>query len=208
MLEVFAWGTPNGRKPLILLEELGVDYKLTPVPLDGTQKEPWFLKINPNGRIPALVDHDEAITLFESGAMMIYIAEKYGQFLPASGAARAATLSWLMFQMGGIGPMFGQFYHFKYSAPEKLPYAIERYQTEAQRLYSVMELQLRDTPYLAGESYTIADMITYPWAYRPSAFALDEQAHPGVMRWIKRMGERPAVQKAMAIEFKKPEEQS
>jgi GST-like protein len=205
MLEIFAWGTPNGRKPLLLLEELGVEYKLTQVPLDGPQKEPWFLKINPNGRIPAMVDHDEEITIFESGAMMIYIAEKYGQFLPESGADRAATLSWLMFQMGGIGPMFGQFYHFKYSAPEKLPYAIERYQTESQRLYGVMELQLSQTPYLAGDTYTIADMITYPWAYRPDAFELDTAAHPGVMRWIETMGARPAVQKAMAIEFKKEE---
>lgn len=203
MIEVFAWGTPNGRKPLILLEELGVEYKLTKVPLDGTQKEPWFLEINPNGRIPAVVDHDEEITVFESGAIMIYLAEKFGKFLPESGADRAVTLSWLMFQMGGIGPMFGQFFHFKHSAPEQLPYAIERYQKESQRLYGVMELSLKDNPYLAGEQYTIADMITYPWVSRPQSFELDEATHPGVMGWIERVGEREAVQKAMGIEFKK-----
>lgn len=202
MIEVFAWGTPNGVKPLILLEELGVEYKLTMVPLDGTQKEEWYLKINPNGRIPAMIDHDEEITIFESGAIMIYLAEKFGKFLPASGAERAAVMSWVMFQMGGIGPMFGQYNHFKWRE-EQIPYALERYKNESQRLYGVLERQLSQTPYLAGENYTIADMITFPWVANPAGYDLDLEAHPGLMAWIERVGGREAMQTVRGIEFKK-----
>lgn len=200
MIEIYAWSTPNGYKPLILLEELGVEYKLTAVPLDGTQKEDWFLEINPNGRIPAMVDRDNGVRVFESGAMMIYMAEKYGRFLADGGAERAAVLSWVMFQMGGVGPMFGQFYHFKYSAPEKIPYAIERYEKESQRLYGVLERQLAETEFLGG-SYSIADMVTYPWVARPQAFGVDLAAMPNVARWLEAVGSRPAVERVMGIAF-------
>ena len=205
MIDLYAWGTPNGRKPLILLEETGLDYNLIPVPLDGTQKEPWFTAINPNGRIPAMIDRDTDITVFESGAMMIYIAEKAGHFLPTEGQARAATLGWLMFQMGGIGPMFGQYFHFNHSAPEKLPYAIQRYRDESLRLLTVMNQQLAETEYLAGDDYTIADMITYPWVYNPSFLEPEAKELSHVMRWIETIKARPAVARAMEIEFKKPD---
>ncbi len=199
MIDLYTWRTPNGRKPLILLEETGLPYNLIPVPLDGTQKEPWFTAINPNGRIPAMIDRETDITVFESGAMMIYMAEKTGQFLPTAGQARADTLSWLMYQMGGIGPMFGQFYHFQHSAPEKLPYAIQRYKDESRRLLTVMDGRLAEAEYLAGAEYTIADMITYPWVNNLSFLepAAGEFAH--VMRWVETLKARPAVQRAMEM---------
>jgi GST-like protein len=145
------------------------------------------------------------VTVFESGAMMIYLAEKAGQFLPTAGQARAATLSWLMYQMGGIGPMFGQFSHFSHSAPEKLPYAIKRYRDESLRLLTIMDKHLAQSEYLAGDDYTIADMITYPWVYRPDSLEPDEGALTHVRRWIEIIKARPAVEKAMSIEIKKPD---
>ncbi len=203
-MKLYAWGTPNGRKPLIMLEELGVDYELIQVPLSGDQHKPEFLALNPNGKIPVLVDpgadNGRDLVLFESGAILIYLAEKHGKFLPPSGAARAATLQWLMFQMAGVGPMFGQFFHFTYSAAEKIPYAIGRYEQEVRRLYGVLEDRLGEAPYLAGE-YSIADMATWPWACNPANFGLSLDRMPNVKRWVEAIGARPAAQKAAQIQF-------
>jgi GSH-dependent disulfide-bond oxidoreductase len=199
MIELYTWRTPNGRKPIILLEETGLPYTVIPVPLDGTQKEAWFTAINPNGRIPALIDRETNVTVFESGAMMIYLAEKVGQFLPTAVQARADTLAWLMFQMAGIGPMMGQYYHFNHSAPEKLPYAITRYKEESRRLMSVLNSRLAQATYLAGDEYTIADMITYPWITKPTVWETSEGEFAHVSRWVALVASRPAVQRAMAL---------
>jgi len=205
-MKLYAWGTPNGRKPLIMLEELGVDYQLIPVPLDGAQHTPEFRAINPNGKIPALVDPgaDEGrdLAIFESGAILIYLAEKYFKFLPASGAARAHTLQWLMFQMAGVGPMFGQYYHFVNSAKEPIPYAIDRYRKEVARLFGVMDQHLSASEFLAGD-YSIADMATWPWVHDPESFEVNLDEIPNVKRWIETIGERPAVRKAVSISFSK-----
>lgn len=205
MLDIYLWTTPNGRKPLILLEELDADYQCKWIPLDGSQHEADFLAINPNGKIPALVDHDEkpVATIIESGAILIYLAEKYGRFLPDSGAARGEVLGWLMWQMGGIGPMFGQYYHFKHAAPDPIPYALTRYKDEVRRLYQVMDKRLAEQRFLGGDAYTIADMATFPWVYMPDQFELSLDDFPHVRRWVMAIMERPAVNRAMA---KKPAE--
>ena len=217
MIDMYLWTTPNGRKPLIMLEETGMAYTLKPVRLNGEQKSPEFLRINPNGRIPAIVDRtenpsggnagndvldsdvgDDDVIVFESGAILIYLAEKSGQFLPAGGQERAAVMEWLMFQMSGVGPIFGQLGHFKRSAPEQIPYAIERFENEVKRLYSVMDTRLGEAAYLAGE-YSIADMATYPWANSPGYLGLSLDPYPNVKRWLAEVGDRPAVQRAMSI---------
>ncbi|MEM7798821.1 MAG: glutathione S-transferase N-terminal domain-containing protein [Chloroflexota bacterium] len=201
MIKLYLWTTPNGRKPLILLEELGVPYEMIPIRLNGQQKTPEYLAINPNGRIPSMIDEPEdgePITVFESGAIMIYLAEKYGQFLPSAEPARSTVIQWVMFQMGGIGPMLGQYYHFK-NASENLPYAINRYLNETERLYGVLEIRLSEAEYLGGDDYSIADMITYPWVYRTSNFGFEADKFPNVERWIKALAARPAVEKAMNI---------
>ena len=166
MITLHTWTTPNGRKISIALEEMGLPYEVKPVNIGANaQFEPNFLAISPNNKIPAIVDHDApggAVTLFESGAILLHLAERTGRFLPASGAARAATLEWLFWQVGGVGPMFGQLGYFALRAPEKLPAAIERFREEALRLLGVMEKRLAAAPYLGGE-YSIADMATYPW---------------------------------------------
>lgn len=166
MLTLYTWGTPNGRKLSILLAELGLEHHVQPINiLTGEQNTPAFRAINPNGKIPALVDSDgpdgQPISVFESAAIMIYLAEKHQRFLPASGAERYAVLQWLMFQMGGFGPMLGQAHHFLRFAPEPVPYAIERYRNEARRLYTVLDNQLAGRDYVAGD-YSIADMALYP----------------------------------------------
>jgi GST-like protein len=205
MIEIWTWPTPNGMKVHIAAEELGLPYRIVPVAIGrGEQFKPEFLAINPNHRIPAIVDPDgpggERLTLFESGAILIYLAEKAGRLIPADPADRYTCLQWLMFQMGGVGPMFGQFNHFATYAPEKIPYAIDRYQNEAQRLTRVLEKRLSAAPFLAGEEYSIADIATFPWirsAARRGNLNLDPT--PAVANWMEVIEARPAVQRGLAI---------
>jgi GST-like protein len=199
MIDVYSWATPNGHKVHIMLEETGLAYRAHPVDIGaGDQFKPEFLKISPNNKIPAIVDSDgpggKPISLFESGAILVYLAEKTGKFLPADPAERYATLEWLMFQMGGVGPMLGQAHHFRLYAPEKIEYAINRYTNEAKRLYNVMETP-RATEYLAGDTYTIADIATFPWtrSWQNQGIVLDEL--PNVKRWHEAIAARPAVQR-------------
>ncbi len=204
MIEVWTWPTPNGQKVHIAVEELGIPYTVVPVAIaKGEQFKPEFLAINPNHRIPAIVDDDGPggrFTLFESGAILIYLAEKAGKLIPGDAAARYLCLQWLMFQMGGIGPMFGQFNHFAVYAPEQIPYAIERYGKEAARLVRVLEKRLAEADYLAGREYSIADIATFPWirsALRRDMISFDEA--PGVARWFETIEARPAVARGLAV---------
>jgi GSH-dependent disulfide-bond oxidoreductase len=205
MIELYVWGTPNGRKPMIMLEETGLPYRSHPVNIGkGDQFKPEFVKINPNSKIPAMIDGDgpggKPVRVFESGAMLIYLGEKTGKFYPSEPRARIETLEWLMFQMGGVGPMFGQAHHFLRQAPEQIPYAQERYVKEVRRLYGVMNARLGEAACLAGD-YSIADMATYPWVarYEWHKVALDE--FPNVERWFKAISARPAVARAMGVQF-------
>jgi GST-like protein len=201
MLQLHTWGTPNGYKPLILLHELAEDFELFPVNLrENAQKSPEYLKINPNGKIPALVDTTAKVTLFESGAILWYLASKYGQFLPVDGQPRASAMSWLFFQVGGVGPMCGQAYHFR-NLKEPLPYATERFTSEVKRLFGVLEGRLKVCPYLAGEEYSIADMAMWPWLRTPENFGVSWAEFPSTRAWFDRVGERAAVKKAIATEF-------
>ena len=198
MLDLYTWTTPNGIKPLILLEELGMEYETHWVNIGkGQQFEEDYVRVNPNAKIPALVD--DVTTVFESGAILIYLAEKAGKFLPKSGQERASTLSWLFFQVGGIGPMFGQLGWFL-RASHKDPFAIERYKKETERLYAVLDKRLSQAPYLANE-YSIADMATFGWAKGYDHLEITPESIPNVKKWIDRIAERPAVQRALA---KKP----
>jgi GSH-dependent disulfide-bond oxidoreductase len=203
MIDLYLWTTPNGYKPLIMLEELGTDYKMHPINIGkGEQFGSDFLLINPNGKIPAIVDGagtPDEVVVFESGAILIYLAEKFGRFLPTSGQARATTITWLMFQMGGIGPMFGQLGHFM-NAKEKIEYAINRYRTETERLYGVLDKRLGEERYLAGE-YSIADMATAPWANAMDRFNIPREKFPNVVRWLDEVKARPAVAKAMSVKL-------
>ncbi len=167
MIDLYTWTTPNGRKISIMLEEIGLPYQVISIDITkGRQHEADFLKISPNAKIPAIVDHDAGISLMESGAILIYLAEKTGKFLPGKGEARARTIEWLMFQMGGVGPMLGQTHHFVKFKPDVSEYATDRFSKEATRLYAVMDKRLADTPYLAGIEYSIADIATLPWVSR------------------------------------------
>lgn len=203
MIDLYTWGTPNGRKVSILLEELGVPYRTHAIDITkGDQFSPDFVAINPNSKIPAIIDQDgpggSPLTVFESGAILIYLAEKTGRFLPTEPRGRAAVLEWLMFQMGGIGPMFGQTHHFRRFAPEQVPYAIERYTKETRRLYGVLDARLAAAEYVAGE-YSIADMAIYPWTMRWEWQGIDLAELPNVSRWMAALAERPAVAKGMAV---------
>lgn len=196
MLEVYTWTTPNGIKPLILLEELGIPYETRWIDIGkGRQHEPGFLAVNPNAKIPALVDGE--LRIFESGAILIHLAEKHGRFLAASGQARLDALSWLFFQVGGVGPMFGQLGHFL-RASEQLPYAIDRYKKESERLYGVLNERLTGRDYLAGE-YSIADIATVGWAGAHGFLGISIAAYPHVQAWLERLEARPAVQRARAL---------
>jgi GST-like protein len=203
MIDLYTWTTPNGRKVSILLEELALSYTVHPVNIaQGEQHTPEYVAINPNGRIPALIDRDgpggQALTVFESGAILIYLAEKTGRFLPREPRPRYAVLQWLMVQMGGVGPMFGQNHHFRRSAPEPVPYALERYAKETERLYGVLDGRLAAAPYLAGE-YSIADMATYPWVARHEWHKVELARYPHVRRWYEEIGRRPAVVRGMDV---------
>ncbi|ABB09150.1 glutathione binding-like protein [Burkholderia lata] len=204
MIDVYSWATPNGHKVHIMLEETGLAYRVHPVDIGaGDQFKPEFLTISPNNKIPAIVDPDgpggQPISLFESGAILIYLAEKTGKFLPTDPAARYATLEWLMFQMGGVGPMLGQAHHFRLYAPEKIEYAVNRYTNEARRLYNVMDKRLGESEYLAGDAYTIADIATFPWtrSWQNQGIVLDEL--PNVKRWYDAIAARPAVQRGVEV---------
>ena len=196
MLQVHTWTTPNGLKPLILLEELGLPYDTRWVDLGkGQQHDAGFLRINPNGKIPVLVD--DGVPIFESDAILVHLAEKTGRFLAPSGRARTDAFAWLFFQVGGIGPIFGQLGHFR-NAPEKIPYAIDRYKKETERLYGVLEKRLAKVDYLAGE-YGIADMATVGWAGSMSRLGIGPGPFPNVAKWLDRVSARPAVQRARAL---------
>ncbi len=200
MIDLYTAPTPNGWKVSILLEETGLPYTVHPIRLhEGQQKEPWFLKINPNARIPAIVDRDNGdFAVFESGAILIYLAEKTGRFLPTDPKKRSEVIQWLMFQMAGIGPMQGQAHVFFRYAPEPIPYAIERYQKETARLYRVLDTRLADRDYLAGD-YSIADIAAWPWVrlHPWAGVAIDDM--PNLGAWLDRIAERPAVQKGIGV---------
>lgn len=199
MIDLYTFTTPNGRKASIMLEEVELPYTVHVIDITkGDQFTPEYIAINPNSKIPAIVDQDTGMTVFESGAILIYLAEKAGKLLPTESVKRFQVLEWLMFQMGGVGPMFGQLNHFKRFAPEKIPYAIDRYEKETLRLYSVMDNQLAANEYLAGD-YSIADVATFPWvaAYPFQGLTLDH--HPHLKRWYETLSVRPAVEKGMKV---------
>lgn len=199
MIDLYTFTTPNGRKASIMLEELGLDYEVHKIDISkGEQFTPEFVAINPNSKIPAIVDRDTEITVFESGAILIYLAEKTDKLLPKDTKNKFQVIEWLMFQMGSVGPMFGQYNHFNRYAPEKIPYAIERYKKETLRLYGVLDQQLTDKEYIC-DTYSIADIATFPWiaAYPSMELTLDN--HPHLQQWVERMEQRPAVQKGMNI---------
>ena len=198
MIELYYWPTPNGHKITLFLEEIGVPYRIVPVDIaKGEQFKPEFLAFSPNNRMPAIIDREpadrgEPITVFESGAILIYLAEKTGQFLPKS------VLEWLCWQIGGLGPMAGQNHHFNHYAPEKLPYAIERYVKETNRLYGVMDRRLAQHPYLGGADYSIADMAAYPWIVPWQLQSQDLAKFPALKAWFEKIAARPATQRAYA----------
>ncbi len=203
MIDLYYWPTPNGHKVTIFLEETGLDYKIVPVNIGkGEQFTPEFLKISPNNRMPAMVDHNgpggKPLALFESGAILIYLGEKTGKFLSTEPHAKYTTIQWVMFQMGGVGPMFGQRGHFMRAAPEKIPYAIERYTNESRRLLNVMEKRLGEAEYLAGD-YSIADMATFPWVVGTRREPEQLESRPNFTRWLDAISERPAVKRGLAV---------
>jgi GSH-dependent disulfide-bond oxidoreductase len=204
MIDVYSWATPNGHKIHIMLEELGLEYKAIPIDIgNGDQFTPEFLAISPNNKIPAIVDSDgpdgKPLALFESGAILFYLAEKTGKFLPSDPVGRYTTMEWLMFQMGGVGPMLGQAHHFRIYAPEQIEYAVNRYSNEARRLYNVMDKRLAVTQFLAGNEYSIADIATFPWtrSWKNQGIELDE--FPNVKRWFDVISSRPAVIRGVEV---------
>ena len=203
MIDLYYWPTPNGWKLTILFEELGIPYNVIPVDINkGEQFEQDFLTIAPNNRMPAVVDSEGAdsapLSLFESGAIMLHYADKHGRFIPADERGRAEVLQWLFFQMGNVGPMLGQCHHFRNYAPEKLPYAIERYVNETSRLYRVVNKRLADRDWVAGD-YSIADMAVWPWTARHNWQEIDLNEFPNVRRWYMTMLDRPAVKRGWNV---------
>ncbi|QRN99445.1 glutathione S-transferase N-terminal domain-containing protein [Archangium violaceum] len=200
MIDLYTWATPNGWKVSVTLEELGLPYTVHPVDIGkGVQKQPWFLKINPNGRIPAIVDREEAdFAVFESGAIMLYLAEKAGKLLPADRKGRSRVTQWLMFQMAGVGPMQGQANVFFRYFPEKIPAAIERYQNETRRLYTVLDTRLGESEYLAGD-YSIADIANWAWVRIHGWAGVSVDGLPNLQRWLAAIEQRPAAQKGVTV---------
>lgn len=208
MIDLYYWTTPNGHKISIFLEEAGLPYDVHPINISqNDQFKPEFLKISPNNKIPAIVDHEPAdggapLSLFESGAILLYLAEKTGQFLPKDLRGRQLALQWLFWQMGGLGPMAGQNHHFSQFAPEKIPYAIKRYIDETARLYGVLDKQLADHDFVAGSEYSIADMAIYPWIVSHKWQSQKLEDFPNVLRWFNHIKDRPATVKAYALAAK------
>jgi GST-like protein len=203
MIDLYTWSTPNGRKASIMLEETGLPYAVHRINIgQSDQFKPEFLAISPNNKIPVIADSEgpdgAPYSLFESGAILIYLAEKAGKLMPAVPAVRYRVLQWLMFQMGGVGPMFGQAHHFLRFAKEKIPYAMRRYSDETARLYRVLDKQLSDHEYLADD-YSIADIATYPWVARHEWQQIDLATYPNVKRWFDAISARPAVQRGMKV---------
>ena len=205
MIELYTWSTPNGRKVSIMLEECALPYNVHKINI-GTNREqftPEYLKINPNGKIPSIVDPDgpegKPYSMMESGAILIYLAAKTRKFMPNSERGKYDVLQWLMFQMGSVGPMFGQAHHFMRAKKDEVPYGSERYGNEAKRLYGVMDRQLEANEYLSGREYTIADIATYPWVARHEWHRVDLGQFPRVKRWYDAIGARPAVAKGMSV---------
>ncbi|HET7866957.1 MAG TPA: glutathione binding-like protein [Burkholderiaceae bacterium] len=204
MIEVYSWATPNGHKVHIMLEECGLPYRVHAVDIGaGDQFKPDFLAISPNNKIPAIIDPDgpdgQPMSLFESGAILLYLAGKTGKFLPASIRGKYEVLQWLMFQMGGVGPMLGQTHHFRIYAPEKLEYPINRYTNEARRLYGVMNKQLAKHKYIAGGEYSIADIAIFPWLRSWRNQGIDWNDYPHLKGWFDELGARPAVQRGVEV---------
>jgi len=204
MIEVYSWATPNGHKVHIMLEECGLPYRAHAVDIGaGDQFKPEFLAISPNNKIPAITDPDgpggQPIHLFESGAILLYLAAKTGRFLPDDLAAKYEVLQWLMFQMGSVGPMLGQAHHFRIYAPEKIPYAVERYTNEAKRLYGVMNKRLAKSKYIGGPEYGIADMAIFPWLRSWKNQGIDWVDHPHLKGWFDEIAARPAVQRGVEV---------
>jgi GST-like protein len=204
MMEVYSWATPNGHKVHVMLEECGLAYRAIPVDIgSGAQFAPEFLAISPNNKIPAIVDPDgpdgAPISLFESGAILLYLAAKTGRFLPADLRGRYRTLEWLMFQMGSVGPMLGQTHHFRLYAPEKIPYAIDRYSNEAKRIYGVLDTRLKASEFVAADEYTIADIAIFPWLRSWQNQGIDWADFPYVKAWFDRIAARPAVQRGVQV---------
>lgn len=215
MIDVYSWATPNGHKVHIMLEEcgyrLGRDWQAIPVNIStGDQFKPEFLAISPNNKIPALTDPNgpdgKPISLFESGAILMYLAAKTGKFLPRSDRKKFEVLQWLMFQMGGVGPMLGQTHHFRLYAPEKIEYAVNRYTNETKRLYGVMDKQLSGNKFIAGNQYTIADMAIFPWLRSWQNQGIDWADYPHLKAWFDAIAERPAVKRGVAVlsDLRKP----
>jgi len=211
MIDLHYWPTPNGWKVSIALEEMALDYRVIPVNIGrGEQFSPEFLAISPNNRMPAIVDHDPAdgaapISVFETGAILIYLAEKTGKFLPSDLRGRTQVIEWLMWQMGGMGPMFGQAGHFRFYAPQQIAYARERYDNEMHRLYGVLDRRLEGREFIAGD-YSIADMACWPWVITYKSQEVDLDAYPNVKRWYKSLQQRPALRRGYDVgrEFGRP----
>jgi GSH-dependent disulfide-bond oxidoreductase len=204
VIDLYTWGTPNGRKVSVMLEECGLAYNVHPIDIGkGDQFKPEFVAIDPNSKIPAIVDTEgpdgKPFSLFESGAILIYLSGKTGKFLPAATSGKYVALQWLMFQMGGVGPFFGQVHHFLRAAKEPVPYAIDRYVKEKDRLYGVLDKRLGAAKNLAGDEYTIADIATYPWVARYEWHKTDLNQFPNVKRWFDAISQRPAVQRGMKV---------
>jgi len=204
MIDLYTWPTPNGHKIHIMLEECKLPYRVHPINIgQGDQFQPEFLKISPNNKIPALVDSDgpdgKPISLFESGAILVYLAAKTGKFMPKGDRAKYEVLQWLMFQMGGLGPMLGQAHHFRIYAPEKIDYAVNRYTNEAKRLYGVLDKRLQTSPWIGGKSYSIADIAIFPWLRSWQNQGIDWADYPHAKAWFDKIAARPAVQKAVQV---------
>ena len=205
MIELHYWPTPNGHKITMFLEEAGLPYEIKPVNIGrGDQFKPEYLKISPNNKMPAIVDTDplgggEPLSIFESGAILLYLTEKAGKFIPASIRERYVVMEWLFWQVGGLGPMLGQNHHFNRYAPEKIPYAIDRYVNETRRLYGVLDQRLAGRDFIAGSDYSIADMAAYPWIVPYEAQSMQLKDFPNVQRWFERIGTRDATRRAYAL---------
>jgi GST-like protein len=204
MIEVYSWATPNGHKVHVMLEECGLPYRVHAVDIGaGEQFDPDFLAISPNNKIPAIVDPDgpegRPISLFESGAILLYLAAKTGRFLPEAVGAKYEVLQWLMFQMGSVGPMLGQAHHFRIYAPDRIPYAVDRYTNEAKRLYGVMDKRLARSKYLGGAEYSIADMAVFPWLRSWKNQGIDWDDFPNLKGWFDELAGRPAVKRGVEV---------